>query len=708
MRKCVLALSSALILLVLVAPGYAVTANEALCRKALGSGMTRLTSTAMKQMIRCHEKVITGNDQIPSSTDCNDISQLPQSTRDRITRAETKLGTLAQAKCTANGVTIAGIGFLACSAPCDSIAINGFTGPDSVAACLVCRAENEAQHAIEEIYGDDPPLLVDNYGPLTCMKYVSRSLLRYKMTRIKQQQSCQNKKDLGKSPTLPSTNCLTADLFFRITTAQTKAETKIGAYCREADIAVLTSCGSTVAEEKTCVIDTGAMCADELYLALYDAPPLPTPTATITATWTPTHTDTPTVTPTDTATATSTPTATPTRTPTNTHTMTVTPTATPTRTPTTSPTRTPTSTPTRTLTNTPTLTPTLTRTPTITPTGTLDPTDTPTITPTDTATWTPTNTPTITPTETPTSTPTETATPTATPTSTPTHTPTSTPTHTPTRTPTSTPTRTPTSTATPSPLGNLTFSVINGDNCDTIGACPASCGLTGAKSCFLVQPASSGQCCGTANTHWGASSTTAPNVFLTAGAPDGSGRAQLNLTSPIIIGDRKATSFANGYACWRLRQDPAFATSTDSFVDCDGGTRANFTWSIDSNGSGAAEAPVLTIDTAADGTAPAGAAIVRILMQSSETSDDANNCSTINWATIPDQAVAIATGTGTSTITEMRQGGTGTAQQRGEPFNCATWGTGTQGSLVFPLHGLDQAIPFSGTQDKANTVRLQD
>ena len=109
--------------------------------------------------------------------------------------------------------------------------------------------------------------------------------------------------------------------------------------------------------------------------------------------------------------------------------------------------------------------------------------------------------------------------------------------------------------------------------------------------------------------------------LLTAGAPDANGRAVLTLTSPVVIGDKKATSFANGYACWRLRQDPAFATVADSFVDCDGGTRTNVTYSVNSNGSGAASAPVLTIDTAADGAAPAGAGIIRILMQSSETGE---------------------------------------------------------------------------------------
>jgi hypothetical protein len=145
----------------------------------------------------------------------------------------------------------------------------------------------------------------------------------------------------------------------------------------------------------------------------------------------------------------------------------------------------------------------------------------------------------------------------------------------------------------------------------------------------------------------------------------------------------------------------------DSFVDCDGGTRTNVTYSVNSNGSGAASAPVLTIDTSADGAAPAGAAIIRVLMQSSETGSDGSNCDTVNWAGVPDQQVAIATGQVTTTITNMRQGGTGTASRRGNPFNCAAW-SGNAGSIEFPVYGLDQSIPLNGTQDKANVVRLQD
>jgi hypothetical protein len=131
------------------------------------------------------------------------------------------------------------------------------------------------------------------------------------------------------------------------------------------------------------------------------------------------------------------------------------------------------------------------------------------------------------------------------------------------------------------------------------------------------------------------------------------------------------------------------------------------THSVDSNGTNPPEAPVLTIDTSADAAAPAGAAIIRVLMQSSETTSDSSNCDTINWATVPDQATAIATGQVASTITELRQGSNATASRRGEPFSCAAW-SGNAGSIAFPVFGMDQNLPIIGLQDKANVTRLKD
>lgn len=641
MTKGTLLLSTALGAVVLAAlPARAATIEEAACRKALAAGVRKLTQTVMKEQARCHETRMQGSATVTPATDCNDLAQLPAKSQVKIDKVESKLESAAQSKCADIGVTLAGIDFLACDAPCDGITIGGFTGPNSVAACLACRTEAEASEAIGDAYGTfpDPPMVGAGTLALGCQKAAGAALLSYKLARMKEQHACQYLKDLGKPPSSPFLDCRTADLKGKAAKALVKMNQKLPGRCSGATLESLTSCGTTLPDELACLTATAEECGDELFNDLYHPPGAATPTPTVTKTPTPSVTTT----------------ATRTATPTATTALTATPTVTPTKTPTVTPTPTLTTSATPTLSATPTVT--VTATPTLTATATV------TITPTQTVTPTPTK------------------------------------------------TVTPTPTVTVTPLGALTFSVTNGDNCDGFGACPAGCGDTAAKTCMYALPASFGQCCGTSNTHWSAASSTSPNVFLTAGVIGADGKASLNLTSAVVIGDRKATSAASGYACWRIRQDPARATVTDSFVDCNGGTRTNVTYSIDSNGSvGPPEPAVLTVDTAADGAAPAGAGIIRILMQSSETASDSDTCETINWATVPDQSIAIATGQVTMTVTEMRQGGSATASRRGEPFNCATWSTGgVQGSLAFPVYGLDVNIPVVGIQDKANVIRIQD
>ncbi len=608
-------LCAGLTLCATIGSAEALTSEEAACRKSLAAGVRKLVTTAMREKARCHDGRMQGF--IVAGTDCNDDGQLSPKSQSKIAKVAAKLDGYG-AKCAAAGVTPVAIGFDVCAAPCDTGPIGGFSGAGSVAACLACRAIDEASAATQAAYGTfpDPPVVAPGSLELACQKAVQSGLLKYGIARMNEQHKCQFLKDLGKPPTSPLLECRSADLKGKANGALIKMNQKIPSRCSNATLGALTSCGATLPDELACLAATAETAGDTLFVDIYNPPVAATPT------------------------------------------------------------------------------PALTPTPTLTPSATRTATPTPTLTTTPTPTFTSDETPT----------PTFTAVATVTATRTPTPTGTATPTATRTATPTATATATPTVVATP--LGARTFTIQNGDSCNSIGACPAGCGDTAGKSCFFLQPPTSGQCCGTDNTDWSTASSTGVNIPLTGGAPDGTGRAVLTMTSPVVIGDKKATSFANGYACWRLRQDPAFATSADSFVDCDGGTRANVTFTVDSNGTGAAGAPILTIDTAADGSAPAGSAVIRILMQSSETSSDSSNCDTVSWGSVPDQAIAIATGQVTATITEMRQGGTGTASRRGNPLNCAAW-TSANGSLAFPLHGLDTVILGSPT-DKANVVRLQD
>jgi hypothetical protein len=56
-----------------VRPAQGVTDAQALCRKGLGTALARLTSTALKEMIRCHEARMKAKDTVPPATDCNDL-----------------------------------------------------------------------------------------------------------------------------------------------------------------------------------------------------------------------------------------------------------------------------------------------------------------------------------------------------------------------------------------------------------------------------------------------------------------------------------------------------------------------------------------------------------------------------------------------------------------------------------------------------------
>lgn len=412
--------------------------EQAKCRQMLGLGTRKLADTLIREQQKCHVARMVGT--LPSSTDCSDASQLPQASLDKIAKAETKLTSLAQGRCAAPVPAPAALGYTVCAAPC-TVPITDYT---SVAACLACRAKVGAADANAAAYGTlpDPPVQNQTNAITDCHRYVGKALQKYEITRVKEQQKCQLKEDLGK---ITSTDCQTADLKGTIAKAQAKANIMIEK-CSPSALFLMTSCGITVPTAQACIAAAGLAAADELYIDVYEPrPATPTPSNT------PTVTDTPTLTPTPTDTGT----------PTNTPTVTDTPTIT--STPTETPTRTPT--PTGTL---PTHTPT--STPTATPTATATPTDTATATPTGTATDTPTATNTPTVTATPTSTNTPTHTPTRTPTRTATSTPTGTATRTPTNTATSTPTRTPTATATNTPHVAVFVSKASGADVPGCGA----------------------------------------------------------------------------------------------------------------------------------------------------------------------------------------------------------------------------------------------
>ncbi len=389
----------------------AVTPGEAACRRALATNVLKLTSTILKESTKCHRARMSGDPAVPATVDCNDVAALPERSLAKITKAEAKLATFAEARCSVFGYAPADLGYVTCSAPCDTIDLLDFSGPQSVSACLVCQARAQFAIAGATTFGTfpDPPILDAASVARGCQGAIGKQLVRVQVTRMQQQQKCQTSKDKGKPPATGATDCLTADLKGKIARVENQVLGALGV-CSSESLMTPTSCAETLNEERDCVVAAAGDASDALFVEIYEPPALPTPTSTPTSSASPTATATRSATPSRTVTPTASRTATPTPTRTATATRTATPTPTPTATAT--PTSTFTATRTSTPTETPTSTPTVTETPTDTPTAmaTITPTETPmaTSTPTATSTATPTPTATRTPTRSPTPSPTST------------------------------------------------------------------------------------------------------------------------------------------------------------------------------------------------------------------------------------------------------------------------------------------------------------
>lgn len=310
----------------------------------------------------------------------------------------------------------------------------------------------------------------------------------------------------------------------------------------------------------------------------------------------------------------------------------------------------------------------------------------------------------------PTATPQPTATPAATPTSggaTPTPTP----------APTASPIVTPTPTA--GPLGAMSFTVATGSS--------AYCPSDGVSGSFLkTQGNPTGGIPGTVCSGSKGAFTSGP-LQLAAGAPDAFGRADLILTSPVVIGvdlDGQTPNCGGSCgACWRFEDDP----SNLGFIDCDGGSNVDQTLIVNSNGTSAPPAPALDPSwwtfPSGGGNSGAGAAVVRVRVKRMRV-NGTTTCpgpADAAWSSRPVETLALTTGTATARIDSPRRCtgtlfGTGcpnanpfTVTLSGTNFSCASWGTPSSARLVIPFVNLDENLGGSfGTGDIAQVLRLND
>jgi hypothetical protein len=192
-------------------------------------------------------------------------------------------------------------------------------------------------------------------------------------------------------------------------------------------------------------------------------------------------------------------------------------------------------------------------------------------------------------------------------------------------------------------------------------------------------------------------------LLLEAGLTDDDGVATLLLKEPAYIGANAPSLAGGGKICFRLEQDP----SANGFVDCDGGSNVNASLSVDSHGSAANGTPALTVGGAGD--SGAGAAVVRVLITGALSDDPGLDCTTADYTLAPSTQTALTTGTATSTIFNPRQGGTLTSLTlAGQPFDCDDWTENSGASIVLPNTNMDVPVPFVGTFDLSQTLRLND
>lgn len=209
-------------------------------------------------------------------------------------------------------------------------------------------------------------------------------------------------------------------------------------------------------------------------------------------------------------------------------------------------------------------------------------------------------------------------------------------------------------------------------------------------------------------------------ILLGRGASDAEGRAPLSWLTTTFLGanllDTAQEFGQRGRICVRVQQDPEHT----GWLDCDGGTGADAALSVDSNLGGPPPpdpVPSLTVPGAADPGAPAGAGVLRVLLQFAV--DDANDtpCHTLDYSSAPAIPTAFTTATATATVLDDWIDGLGPASRGintvslgGVPFSCAAWGqaSGPAASIGAPFFTLDFVAPLLlSLVDVSQVLRLE-
>ena len=256
------------------------TPAEIACRKALARQRPQDRATILKEATNVTAPACGADPARSPRRPTATTSPSSLEVLNKILKAENKLALSADATCATFGYTPASLGYVACSAPCDTIGITGFAAP--TASRLVSSARRGAASAprrggLRHLPRPADPRPEQLRAPLSAQ--IGKELVRQQSTRMREQQKCQTLKDKGKPA---------ADPCHRLPHGRPEGQGRKGRKQggarsrRSAPTSMLantlTSCGATFIDETTCLIATAADAADELFFQVYEPPMPATPT----------------------------------------------------------------------------------------------------------------------------------------------------------------------------------------------------------------------------------------------------------------------------------------------------------------------------------------------------------------------------------------------------------------------------------------------
>lgn len=245
----------ALVVTMAAPAGAQLAVGDAKCRRAIGTGVRKLTDALTKETGKCHKSRMLG--KVASTVDCNDPLQLPGASK--VQKAADKLISDAERSCLA-ATSPQENGYLVCRAPCNGIAITDYR---DVGTCLRCLVEGEVSLLAQVTLGT-PAAPGAPGAAATCQSAIGDAVRQFMVARVKEQGSCQFGQDLA--PT--GVDCQSADLKGKIARALGAARTKIGK-CEATAFAQLDTCGSDVTTEKACVEDFVDASSEQVYRDVY-------------------------------------------------------------------------------------------------------------------------------------------------------------------------------------------------------------------------------------------------------------------------------------------------------------------------------------------------------------------------------------------------------------------------------------------------------